>query len=56
MCVYVKLNPIGSQENGDRPRSPECDCSPRRPAADRGRAKHKIYTFSQNVEHKLTTY
>ena len=28
----------------------------KRPAADMGTTQHKIYTLSQNVEHRLTTY
>ena len=47
---------IGSQEDGDRPPPPKCDCSPWRPTVDMGTAQHKIYTISRNVEHRLTTY
>ena len=45
---------IGSQEDEDRPPTPECDCWPWRTAADMGMAQHKIYTCSWNVEHRGT--
>ena len=38
---------IGSQEDGDRPPTPECGCSPWRPAVDLGTARHKIYALSR---------
>ena len=43
----VSWEVIGSQEDGDRPPTPECGCSPWRPAVDLGTARHKIYALSR---------